>query len=123
MTTLQDKLKKLPKKRQAKIQKRADELIAEEMTLRDLRLALKKTQMDLSKSLHMQQDGISRLERRSDLLLSTLCKYIDAMGGSLKLTAEFPNRPPVILTGFEDIDDAAITKHLSNRASAVSVTS
>lgn len=34
MTTLQDKLKKLPKKRQAKIQKRADELIVEEMTLR-----------------------------------------------------------------------------------------
>jgi len=51
----------------------------------------------------MKQEAISRLERRSDLLLSTLNSYIRAMGGELNIIAEFPNRPPVKVSGFEDI--------------------
>jgi len=101
--TLNDKVKALPEVRQVSIQNRANELIAEEMTLRDLRLALKKTQVDLSEALHMKQEGISRLEKRSDMLISTLKKYITAMGGSLKITAEFPDRPPVLIHDFKDI--------------------
>lgn len=101
--SLNDKLKGLPQKRQELIQARADELVAQEMTLRDLRLALKKTQEDLGAVLHMKQDGISRLEKRSDMLLSTLNKYIHAMGGSLKLIAEFPDRPSVEIHGVAEI--------------------
>jgi hypothetical protein len=101
--SLNDKLKALPKKRLDAIQNRANDLIAEELTLRDLRLALHKTQQDLCATLHMKQDGISRLENRSDMLLSTLNKYITAMGGALKLTAEFPNRPPVVIHGLKEI--------------------
>lgn len=101
--SLNDKMKSLSVDRQKSIQKRANELIAEEMTLRDLRLALKKTQEDLGTVLHMKQDGISRLEKRSDMLISTLNKYINAMGGTLKLTAEFPNRPSVEIHGIADI--------------------
>ena len=100
--SLSEKLQKLPKKRQKSIQARTTQLIAEEMTLRDLRLALHKTQQDLGNALHMKQDGISRLEKRSDMLISTLSKYVAAMGGTLKLTAEFPNRPSVILHGVSD---------------------
>lgn len=103
--SLNDKLKTLPKARQHSIQLRANELIAEEMTLRDLRLALKKTQRDLSDTLHIKQDAISRLEKRSDMLLSTLSKYISAMGGTLKLTAEFPDRPSVVIHGVADISN------------------
>lgn len=102
--TLDKKIQGLSKKRQAKIQARTQELLAEEMTLRDLRNALELTQQAVSEKLHMKQDGISRLERRSDLLLSTLRDYIHAMGGELKIAAEFPNRPPVLLKGFSDID-------------------
>lgn len=102
--TLKNKLKKLPAIRRKKISKRAKELIAEEMTLRDLRKALELTQSDVSSKLHMNQEAISRLERRSDLLLSTLNSYIKAMGGELTLTAKFPNRPPITLSGFEDIE-------------------
>lgn len=102
--SLNAKLEKLPVSRQESIQKRADELIAEEMTLRDLRIALKKTQQDLCETLHIKQDGISRLEKRSDMLLSTMNKYISAMGGALKITAEFPNRPPVLIKGFTELD-------------------
>lgn len=101
--SLTDKLNVLSKDRQEAIQARTNELIAEEMTLRDLRLALKKTQQDLGVALHMKQDGISRLEKRSDMLLSTLSKYIKAMGGTLKLTAEFPNRPSVEIHGVTDL--------------------
>ncbi|MBV9575859.1 MAG: helix-turn-helix transcriptional regulator [Gammaproteobacteria bacterium] len=78
------------------------------MTLRDLRKALALTQADISSKLHMNQEAISRLERRSDLLLSTLISYIRAIGGELNLTAKFPNRPPVKLSGFEDIQPRKI---------------
>src|SRR3990167_202977 len=104
MNTLRSKLKKLPANRRKKISARAKELIAKEMTLRDLRKALELTQTDISEKLHMNQEAVSRLERRSDLLLSTLVAYIKAMGGELNLTAKFPNRPPITLSGFDDIE-------------------
>lgn len=102
--TLKNRLKSLPAARRAKIIKNAEKLIAQEMTLRDLRKALALTQVDVSEKLHMKQEAVSRLERRSDLLLSTLNSYIKAMGGKLTLTAKFPNRSPVNLTGFEEIE-------------------
>jgi len=84
---------------------RAAELIAEEMTLRDLRRAHKLTQVRMAELLGVEQDKISRLERRSDLLLSTLKSYVQAMGGSLTLVAEFPDRPPVALATYGDLAD------------------
>ena len=48
------------------------------------------------------RDGVSRLEQRSDLLLSTLRRAIEAMGGSLSLVARFPDRPPVELSGIAE---------------------
>ena len=106
-TTLKNKLKNLPASRKKKVTIRANELIAQEMTLRDLRKALELTQVEVCSKLHMKQEAVSRLERRSDILLSTLVSYIEAMGGELSLTAKFPNRPAVILKGFEDIEKTA----------------
>jgi DNA-binding transcriptional regulator YiaG len=102
-TTLKAILKKLPTERQKKIAKRTKELIEEEITLQALRKALDLTQLEMSAKLHINQEAVSRLERRSDLLISTLSSYIEAMGGQLSLTVEFPNRPPVRLTGLENI--------------------
>lgn len=102
--TLKSKIEKLSSKRKANIRNRAAELIAQETTLRDLRKALDLTQAKVSSKLHVNQETISRLEHRSDLMLSTLVSYIKAMGGELSLTAKFPNRPPVNLTGFADIE-------------------
>ncbi len=48
---------------------------------------------------------MSRIERRSDLLLSTLSGYLGAMGGRLNLVAEFPDRPPIIVTGIAALDE------------------
>ena len=89
-------------RRRRRVEERAFELIAEEMTLRDLRKARRLTQISLARELGIGQDGVSRLERRSDLLLSTLRKTVEAMGGRLSLVARFPDRPPVELSGIGD---------------------
>ena len=101
-----DKIRKLTPARRKKVETRASELIAEEMTLRELRTARKLTQVRMARTLGITQDSVSRLEKRSDLLLSTLRKTVEAMGGNLSLVAEFPDRPPVVLSGIAE-DDAA----------------
>jgi transcriptional regulator with XRE-family HTH domain len=90
---------KLNPAQRKKVEARAAQLIAEEMTLRELRQARKLTQVRVAKTLGITQDSVSRLEKRSDLLLSTLRKTVEAMGGSLSLVAEFPDRAPVVLSG------------------------
>jgi DNA-binding XRE family transcriptional regulator len=102
--TLKDKMKGLSPARRKKIKARTTELIAEEMSLRDLRRALKLTQVRMAKALGITQDSVSRLEQRSDLLLSTLRKTVEAMGGRLSLIAEFPDRKPVMLSGIAAMD-------------------
>jgi len=94
----------------AGIDARAAALIAGEMTLRDLRQARKLTQARMAEMLGMEQENVSRLERRTDLLLSTLKSYVSAMGGSLKLVAEFPDRPPVTVTTYADLIDEELPK-------------
>ena len=53
--------------------------------------------------LNIGRDSISRLEKRSDMMLSTMRSYIEAMGGSLELVARFPERAPVIITSIGDV--------------------
>ncbi|HPO12663.1 MAG TPA: XRE family transcriptional regulator [Candidatus Hydrogenedentes bacterium] len=95
---IKDKIKTLGPAQRKKIEARAAQLIKEEMTLRELRRARKLTQVRMAKNLGITQDGVSRLEKRSDLLLSTLRKTIEAMGGSLSIIAKFPDRDPVVLS-------------------------
>lgn len=97
-----EKIKKLSAAQRKKVEARAAALIAEEMTLRDLRKARQLTQARMAEELGITQDGVSRLEKRSDLLLSTLRKTVEAMGGRLSLVAEFPDRAPVVLTGIAE---------------------
>jgi transcriptional regulator with XRE-family HTH domain len=91
--------------RMARVNARAQTLINEERTLRDLRKARDLTQAQLAKTLGIGQDHVSRLEQRSDMLLSTLVSYVQAMGGNLRFLAEFPDRPPVLLTSLGDVFD------------------
>jgi transcriptional regulator with XRE-family HTH domain len=86
-------LEEMPAKRRATIEARAAELA----TLKDLRQAVQQTQEELAHALGVGQDTISRLEQRSDMLLSTLKRYVEAMGGTLDLVARFPNRPPLVI--------------------------
>lgn len=91
--SLTDVMAALPVARRAQIELRAQELAS----LKDLRQAVEKTQVDLAQALGVGQDSISRLEQRSDMLLSTLRRYIEGMGGTLELVAQFPNRPPMVI--------------------------
>ena len=100
---LKEVIRGLPPGQQVEIEAEASRLIEEEMTLRDLRKARELTQERLAEALHISQDGVSRLEKRSDLLLSTLRSCVEAMGGKLRLIAEFPDRVPVVVSGFDDM--------------------
>jgi transcriptional regulator with XRE-family HTH domain len=107
MTNLEQIRKELSPARRKKVEARAAKLIAEEMTLQELRRARKLTQVRMAKKLGVSQDGISKLEKRSDLLLSTLRKTVEAMGGRLSLVAEFPDRNPVVLSGIAENEPRA----------------
>ena len=106
-TNVDDTTKKLRPFQRKNVETRAAALIAEEMTLRELRHARKLTQVRMAKKLGITQDSVSRLEQRSDLFLSTLRKTIEAMGGNLSLVAQFPDREPVRLSGIAEDDSAS----------------
>ena len=106
MKTLRETMAGLPRKRQARINARAAELIAEEMSLRSLRKAHRQTQKSMAARLGIGQDSVSRLEQRSDMLLSTLRDYVSAMGGRIRLLAEFEGAAPIELSGLGALNDA-----------------
>src|SRR6266852_3481689 len=95
--TIDQVIADLPEGERVRIAARADELIAEEMSLQQLRRAIGKTQTAVAKRLKVGQDAVSKLETRSDMYISTLRGFVKAMGGELQLVATFPDRPPVHL--------------------------
>jgi transcriptional regulator with XRE-family HTH domain len=109
-------IRKLTPAQRKRVERRAAELMAEEMTLQQLRHARKLTQARLAKSLHIGQEGISKLEQRTDLLISTLRSCVKGMGGELHLIAEFPDRPPVELSGFSAMENERRKKDEEVRA-------
>ena len=96
--SLDEVMATLPGGRRRQIEMRAEELIAEEMTLRELRKAVGKTQAQLARRLGKPQAVISRMEAQSDMLLSTLDKVVKGLGGRIRVVAELPGRPPVELS-------------------------
>jgi DNA-binding XRE family transcriptional regulator len=64
--------------------------LLEDMPLQALRRALTLTQDQLAESTGLTQSGIAQIEQRSDVFVSTLRRYIEAMGGELIITARFP---------------------------------
>lgn len=105
MTKHDEYMKKLSPERRAKIKARAQELIAEEMTLSELRKARRLSQETLAEILQMRQGDLSKFERRADAYLSTIRRYVVAMGGSLDLIASFPNSKPVKIIHIGDLDE------------------
>ena len=75
-----------------------EEIRAHQVTLTEVRRAKSLTQSTIAELLEMDQSEVSRLEKRSDMLLSTLRKFITAAGGELQLIATFPDHQPVNLT-------------------------
>ncbi len=86
-----------------KVDVRTSQILAEIDGLQPMRLALNQTQDALAKRLHVSQASIAKMEQRTDLLLSTLRQYVEALGGQLSLVASFPDRPEVRIAGLGDI--------------------
>jgi len=110
---LEEKLATLSPERRSKVEARTAELIAEEMSLRELRRAIGKTQAKVAAELGVGQDSVARYEQRTDMLLSTLSQYVHKVGGTLELTARFPNRNPVRIKGFGDFSSTAGARRTS----------
>lgn len=113
--TLEEKLATLSPERRSKVQARTAELVAEEMSLRELRRAMGKTQSKVAAELGVGQDSVARYEQRTDMLLSTLSEYVQKVGGSLELTARFPNRSPVRIKGFGEFSGAMAARNATKR--------
>lgn len=99
-----DYIKTLPKKECDAIAKRSAELIAEEATLQEIRKARRRSQTKVAKALHVNQAAVSKIESRTDMYVSTLRSYIEAMGGKLEITAQFPGSPPVHISQFKELE-------------------
>lgn len=70
-----------------------------DLSLSELRRAWRMTQEQLASDLHVSQASVAKLERRVDMYLSTLRRFVEAMGGELEIVARFPNQPQVRLRG------------------------
>ncbi len=100
--TLDDYMKKLTPAQRAKVDELARKLIAEEKSLREIRKARQCSQVELAKRLGMNQGDLSKFERRTDVYLSTVRHYVEALGGTLELVATFPETGPVKIANFGD---------------------
>ncbi len=107
---------KRPREAHARAEVKADEMIAQ-MALDELREALKLTQESLAESLHVNQAAISKVERRADMLISTLRKIIEAMGGHLEIRAILPDGV-VRINQFREVRKHSHRGHLDGQAAA-----
>ena len=109
MSTLEEKLGELSPERRKRVEGRAQELMTEELTRRELCLALEQTQASVEKQRRLNQQDPSSNAHREDLVLAALNEHISGMGGKLSLVVEFKSRAPVLFTGIdvadEDYDD------------------
>ncbi len=86
----------------AEVERLAAHYIAEETTRRELKKARELTSVRVAEQLGMTAKGVSRLEKRADMLMATMRQTVESMGGSLSIVAQFPNTPPVVLAGISE---------------------
>ncbi len=80
---------KLPAESKARVEERVKTALAE-MPLAELRQARKFTQQQIAETLKIKQASVSRMESQTDMYISTIRKYVEAMGGELEIIAKFP---------------------------------
>jgi len=94
----------LSPERRARVAELAAQIRAEQMSLAELRKARSMTQTTLARKMGKTQTFISQIESRNDLYISTLRDALKGMGADLTIMALFPDRKPVAITGFSDLD-------------------
>ncbi len=102
-TTLEAFLATLPEDEQREIAAESDRLREEIHSLGEVRRAMAFTQAQLADAMGIKQSSVAQMEQRADLLLSTLRRYVEAMGGEMKIVLSFPDRQPVVLDRLADV--------------------
>ncbi|HKR89012.1 MAG TPA: XRE family transcriptional regulator [Phenylobacterium sp.] len=93
----------LPADRRAKIDTRAAQLHGEVEGLKALRLLTERSQEQIAQSLGVKQPSVVKIERQTDLYLSTLRRFVEAAGGKLELRVELPGKGVLHLTGLGEL--------------------
>ena len=93
----------LPPDSQARIEARYRELKDEVEGLRELRQVAGKAQADIAIALNIKQPSVSKIEKQTDMYLSTLRSYVQAIGGELDVVVRLPKRPALRLCRLSDV--------------------
>lgn len=101
--SLDDIIAALPHDEQVAIEARHAELKREVEGLRELRQIAGKAQADIASALNITQPSVSKIEKQTDMHLSTLRNYVEAVGGELELTVKLPKRPALRIHHLGDL--------------------
>jgi len=105
--SLNDIIAALPPAEQEAVDARYRELKQEVEGLRELRRIAGKAQADIASALNIRQPSVSQIERQTDMYLSTLRSYVEAVGGELELTVKLPQRPALRIRHLGDVGAAS----------------
>lgn len=96
-TNIDELIEKESAETQAYIAKRTQEIVQEVLSLSEIRKLVGRTQATMAEEMCINQQNISKIENRKDLMLSTLKNYIECLGGTLNITAVFPDNKEISL--------------------------
>ena len=102
--TRQEIIEDLSPAHRAEVEGRTAELHAEVAGLKALRLLAKRSQEQIAQGLGIKQPAVLKIERQTDLYLSTLRRFVEAAGGSLELRVELPGTGVIHLTGMGELN-------------------
>ena len=102
--THEEVMARLPAARRERIEARAAQLHSEVEGLKALRKLAMRSQEQIAQSLGIKQPSVLKIERQTDLYLSTLRRFVEAAGGTLELRVELPGTGAFTLTGLGDIN-------------------
>ena len=105
----EDMMAALPPDRRNRIEARSSELHREVEGLRALRLLAKRSQAQIAQGLGIKQPSVLKIERQTDLYLSTLRRFVEAAGGTLELRVELPGSGVISLTGMGELSDLSMS--------------
>lgn len=110
--TLNDVVAALPEARRARVEARAQVLKDEVESLSELRRVAGKAQIEIASALNVRQPSVSKIEKQTDMYLSTLRSYVEAIGGQLELIVRLPSRAPLRI---ERLGDVALSASAGSR--------
>ena len=102
---LDEMMAALPEARRRKIEARSAELVAEVEGLKALRQLAERSQEEMATLLNIKQPSVHKIEKQTDLYLSTLRRFVEAAGGKLELRVELPGKGVMHLTGVGDLNE------------------